>query len=58
MRAAHLRREPPMNVFLEVLNVLASLATIAEFLLDRWREHRHQRMTEGEKEKTGGNRSF
>ncbi len=47
-----------MNVILEVLNALASMATIAEFLLDRWREYRHQRMTEGEKEKTGGNRSF
>ena len=58
VRAAHLRREPPMNVILEVLNALASMATIAEFLLDRWREYRHQRMTEGEKEKTGGNRSF
>lgn len=47
-----------MNLFLEVLNALASLATIAEFALDRWREYRHRRMTKGEKEKTGGNRSF
>lgn len=46
-----------MNLVLEILNALASLATIFEFLLERWREHRHQRMTKGEKGKTGGNRS-
>lgn len=47
-----------MNVILEILNVLANLATIFEFILERWQEYRHQRMTKGEKEKTGGNRSF
>lgn len=47
-----------MNVVLEILNALANLATVFEFALERWREHRHQRMTRGEKEKTGGNRSF
>lgn len=40
----------------------ASLAGIWSLLLelyDRWREHRHdKRMTEEEKEKTGGHRSF
>lgn len=47
-----------MNLFFEILNALASLATILEFLLERWRDYRHRRMTEGENEKTGGNRSF
>ena len=47
-----------MNVVLEILSALASLAGIWSLLLelyDRWREHRHdKRMTEEEKEKTGG----
>lgn len=47
-----------MNIVLEILNGLAALATIAEFLLDRWRDYRHQRMTKGDKKRTGGNRSF
>lgn len=50
-----------MNVVLEILSALADMAGIWSLLLelfDRWREHRHQRMTEGEKEKTGGHRSF
>lgn len=61
VRAAHLRREPPMNMFLEILSALANMAGIWSLLFelhDRWRDYRHQRMTEGEKEKTGGNRSF
>lgn len=51
-----------MNVVLEILSALASLTGIWSLLLelyDRWREHRHdKRMTEEEKEKTGGHRSF
>lgn len=50
-----------MNVVLEILSALANMAGIWSLLLellDRWREHRHRRMTEGEKEKTGGHRSF
>lgn len=50
-----------MNMFLEILSALANMAGIWSLLLelaDRWREHRHQRMTEEEKERTGGNRSF
>lgn len=50
-----------MNVVLEILNALAALASIWSLLLelyDRWREHRHQRMTEGDAEETGGNRSL
>lgn len=49
-----------MNMFLEILSALANAASIWLLLfelLDRWREYRHQRMTEGEKE-TGGNRSL
>lgn len=50
-----------MNIVLEILNALANMAGIWSLLLelyDRWRDHRHQRMTKGEKEGTGGNRSF
>lgn len=62
VRAALLARGAmPMNMFLEILSALANMAGIWSLLLelaDRWREHRHQRMTEEEKERTGGNRSF
>lgn len=34
-----------MNIVLEILAAIANLATIAQFMLERWREHRHQRMT-------------
>ena len=46
---------------IEILTALASLASICLLLLelyDRWRKYKHQRMTKGEKEKTGGNRSL
>ena len=47
-----------MNIVLEILNCLAAIATIAAFLRELWRDYRRQRMTRGEKRKTGGNRSL
>lgn len=46
-----------MNVVLEILNALACVASVWSLLLelhDRWREYRHQRMTRGDMEETGG----
>lgn len=45
-----------MNSILEILNAVAALATVAELLLEVWREYKHRRMAKGEKKKTGGNR--
>ena len=45
-----------MEVFREILNVLAAVATVAGLALETWREYKHHRMTKGEKEKAGGNR--
>ena len=47
-----------MEVFREILNVAAAIATVAGFLLETWREYKQCRMTKGEKEKAGGNRPF
>ena len=50
-----------MNVVLEILNALACVAGVWSLLLelyDRWREYRHQRMTRGDMEETGGHRSL
>lgn len=47
-----------MNVFFEVLNCLASLATVFESLLERWREYRHRRMMREEKGEPGGNQAL
>ena len=46
-----------MDLFLEILNGCAAVATVAGFMLEVWREYKQQRMTKGEKERTGGNRS-
>lgn len=46
-----------MNLILEVLNAVAAIATIAGFILERWEKYKRQRMTKGDIEKTGGNRS-
>lgn len=48
-----------MRLFLEILNALAALASVAGLLLDVWKEYKQQRrMTKGEKEETGSNRSL
>lgn len=59
MRAAHLseRMCSPMNIVLEILNAFAAVAAIAEFLLEVFKEYKHQRMEREIKIKTGGNRS-
>jgi hypothetical protein len=46
-----------MDIFLEILNGCAALATVAGLLLEVWREYKQRRMTKGEKERTGGHRS-
>ena len=45
-----------MELFLEILNGCAALATVAGFILEVWKEYKRQRMTKGEKERADGNR--
>ena len=39
----------------EILLALAAIATVAGFILEVIKEHKRQRMTKGDKEKTRGN---
>lgn len=41
----------------EILLALATIATVAGFILEVIKEYRRQRMTKGDKEKTRGNGS-
>ena len=45
-----------MEVFREILNVAAAIATVAGFLLETGRASKQCRMTNGEKEMAGGYR--
>lgn len=47
-----------VHVIFEILYVLAAIATVLGFVLERWEKYKRQRMEAEEKGKTGGNRSF
>lgn len=40
-----------LHLCYEILTALAAIATVAEFILDAWKEYKRQRMTKGEKAK-------
>lgn len=40
-RFLKLEEAMPMNIVLEILHSLASLAGIGRFIFDLWREHKH-----------------
>lgn len=46
-----------MNLVYEILQVLAALACVAEFLIQRWRDYKRSTDEAGEKEKPGGHRA-
>lgn len=46
-----------MNQVYEILQALAALACIAEFLIQRWRDYKRSTDEVGGKEKPGGNRA-
>lgn len=39
-----------MHLMYEILMALAAIATVAEFILEAYKEYKRQRMTKGEKE--------
>ena len=46
-----------MEEFLEILYALAACATVAEFVLERWKNYKRYRTEAGEKGKPGGHRA-